>query len=367
MRTLLVLLDKEFRQFFRNAFLPKMVLMFPLAVMLIFPWTTTMDVHHVNISIVDHDHSQASERVINKVKASDYFTLSNTAETYSRALENLEKGKVDVIVEIPTDFEKGLENGKPKKVSIFANTVNAVKGSLGSQYMSQTVTQTIAELYKEKGITFSSAGVSVQYRYNPTLTYRYFMIPALMIMLIIMICGFLPALNIVSEKEIGTIEQINVTPVNKFTFTLAKLIPYWVMGFFVLGVAMIIAWLVYGLTPAGSVGAIFLGAALAALSMSGLGVIVANNSNTVQQAMFVMFFFVMIFVLMSGLITPIESMPSWAQTLTYAFPPRYFVDIMRSVYLKGTLLSELWIDYTALAGLAILLDLLAALTYKKQE
>src|SRR5574344_1665499 len=131
MRTLLVLLDKEFRQFFRNAFLPKMVLMFPLAVMLIFPWTTTMDVHHINISIVDNDHSQTSERVINKVKASDYFTLSNTAETYSRALENLEKGKVDVIVEIPTDFEKGLENGKPKKVIFFAMILHPVRSTLG--------------------------------------------------------------------------------------------------------------------------------------------------------------------------------------------------------------------------------------------
>src|SRR5574344_2976849 len=260
MRTLLVLLDKEFRQFFRNAFLPKMVLMFPLAVMLIFPWTTTMDVHHINISIVDNDHSQASERVINKVKASDYFTLSNTAENYSRALDNLEKGKVDVIVEIPTDFEKGLENGKPKKVSIFANTVNAVKGSLGSQYMSQTVTQSIAELYKEKGLTFSAASISVQYRYNPTLTYRYFMIPALMIMLIIMLCGFLPALNIVSEKEIGTIEQINVTPVGKFQFIMAKLIPYWIIGFVVISICFLLSWIVYDLAPAGNFFVIYTGA-----------------------------------------------------------------------------------------------------------
>ena len=251
-------------------------------------------------------------------------------------------------------------------VSITANGVNALKGSLGSQYMVQTVMGTLAELLAEEGVAPSPDLITVQNRYNPTLDYRAYMIPALMIMLLIMLCGFLPALNLVGEKERGTIEQINVTPVGRLTFTLAKLIPYWIIGLAVLTVAMSLAWLVYGLTPVGAVGAVYLAAALFIVTMSGLGVAIANRSDTMQQTMFVMFFFVMIFVLMSGLITPIASMPGWAQEITYLLPPRYFIGIMRAVYLKGTALGELWGDYAALAGFALVFGMSAILTCRKR-
>ena len=366
MRTLLVLLDKEFRQFFRNPFLPKMVVMFPLMIMFIIPWVTTMDVRHIGVSVVDNDRTAASRRLIQKIDASDYFTLHDVAEHYDASLAALERGDVDVIVEIPDDFERSIATGSPKRVNISANGVSALKGNLGSQYTVQAVMQTMAELRSEQGLLPAADPVVVENRYNPTLEYRNYMIPALMIMLLIMICGFLPSLNLVGEKEKGTIEQINVTPVSRLSFTLAKLIPYWIIGFVVLTFVMLIAGLVYGLTPVGSFGAIYLAAALFILTMSGIGVVIANQSDTMQQTMFVMFFFVMIFVLMSGLITPIESMPSWAQWITRLLPPRYFIEIMRSVYLKGTALGELGLNYVALAVFAAIFNTLAALTYKKQ-
>ena len=157
-----------------------------------------------------------------------------------------------------------------------------------------------------------------------------------------------------------------VTPVGRLTFTLAKLIPYWIIGLAVLTVAMSLAWLVYGLTPVGAVGAVYLAAALFIVTMSGLGVAIANRSDTMQQTMFVMFFFVMIFVLMSGLITPIASMPGWAQAITRLLPTRYFIGIMRAVYLKGTALGELWGDYAALAGFALVFGMSAILTCRKR-
>lgn len=366
MRTLFFLLDKEWRQFLRNPFLPKMAVMFPLMVMLLIPWVTTMDVRHVNVAVVDGDRSPASRRLIQKIDASDYFTLRSISEHYDAALATLEAGGADVIVEIPDNFERSLAGGAPEKVDISANGVNAVKGSLGMQYLVQTVTQTLSELRSEQGQPPAADPIAVENRYNPTLDYRHYMIPALMIMLLVMLCGFLPALNLVGEKETGTIEQINVTPVSRLTFTLAKLIPYWVLGLAVLGIAMLLARVVYGLAPAGSVGAIFLAAGLFILTMSGLGVAIANRSETMQQTMFVMFFFVMIFILMSGLITPVESMPAWAQWITRFLPPRYFVEIMRAVYLKGSLIGDLWSDYAILALSAVMFDALAALTYKKQ-
>ena len=247
------------------------------------------------------------------------------------------------------------------------NGINAMKGGLGSQYMVQLVMQTFGELQREKSVVVSPDLFTVQNRYNPTLDYKHFMIPALMIMLLVMICGFLPALNLVSEKEIGTIEQINVTPVSRLSFTLAKLIPYWIIGFLVLTVAMVLAWLVYGLSPEGSPGSIYLAALLFVFTMSGMGVTIANNSSTMQQTMFGMFFFVMIFILMSGLLTPVESMPAWAQRITWFLPPRYFIGIMRAVYLKGATVADLRTDYAALALFAVLFNLWAALSYRKRS
>lgn len=144
------------------------------------------------------------------------------------------------------------------------------------------------------------------------------MIPALMTMVLVMLCGFLPALNVVGEKETGTIEQINVTPVSRFTFTLSKLIPYWTIGFLVLNLCMGLAWLIYGITPVGSLLTIYLATLIFILVVSGLGLIISNHSATMQQAMFVMWFCMLVFILMSGLFTPISSMPTWAKCITYA-------------------------------------------------
>ena len=251
--------------------------------------------------------------------------------------------------------------------SISANGVNATKGTLGMQYLVRTVAASVAELRGERGLQAQPDPVVVENRYDPTLEYRNYMIPALMIMLLILLCGFLPALNLVGEKETGTIEQINVTPVSQFAFTLAKLIPYWAIGLGVLTLAMSLAWAVYGLVPVGSLGAVYLAAALFIFVMSGLGVIAANYSATMQQTMFGMFFFVMIFILMSGLLTPVESMPAWAQRITWFLPPRYFIGIMRAVYLKGaTVRRSPDRLYAALALFAVLFNLWAALSYRRK-
>ncbi len=366
-RTLLVLLEKEFRQFMRNAFMPKMVIVFPLLVMLVIPWVATMDVRHVGVSIVDNDHSEASRRIVEKIRSSDYFSLKSVTESYEAAYASLEASDADVILSIPEHFERSLTGSSPRRIGIDVNGTNALKGALGSQYMVQIVRQVLAELQQEQQPVAATDLFVVQNRYNPTLNYQHFMVPALMIILLVLICGFLPGINLVSEKEFGTIEQINVTPVSRFLFTLAKLIPYWVIGFVVLTLAMLLAWWVYGLVPAGSIGSVYLAAFFFILTMSGLGIIIANRSSTMQQTMFVMFFFIMIFVLMSGLLTPIESMPSWARAITYLLPPRYFVEVMRAVYLKGASIVELWPQYLALVGYAGLFNAVAALTYKKQS
>ena len=209
--------------------------------------------------------------------------------------------------------------------------------------------------------------IDTQGRFNPYLDYKVFMVPALMAQLLMMLCGFLPALNIVSEKEFGTIEQINVTPVSKFTFILAKLIPYWVTGMLILTISIILAWLVYGLVPAGHLWLLYFFALLFIIVISGMGLVVSNYSRTMQQAMFVMFFFVIIIMLMSGLFTPINSMPEWAQTITIANPLKYFIQVTRMVYLKGSGFSDLIMQFIALFLMAIALNGWAVFSYKKNS
>ena len=362
MSVLSTLIQKEVTQLRRNPFLSKLVFAFPVVVMLIIPWVTTMDVRHVGVGIVDGDGSSLSRRIISKVDASSYFDLIMVGKDYREELELLDGGKLDVILEIPSGYEKSFLEGSPQKLSISANAVNATKGSIGAQYLSGTVLSALGDGQPGPAMT-----ISVRNLYNPTLEYRNFMIPAIIIILLLLLGGFLPALSIVNEKETGTIEQINVTPVKQTTFILAKLIPWWIIGFIDVLLAMGVAWLVYGLWPAGTLGAIYLGALLFIVTMSGFGVMAANVTQNMIQTIFVMFFFVMIFMLMSGLLTPVSSMPQWAQTITYVLPPRYFANILRSVYLKGATVPDLWKDYVALAALALVFVAGAVLTYKKQK
>jgi ABC-2 type transport system permease protein len=367
MRAFIVLLQKECLQIKRNPFLPKLIVAFPIMVMLLIPLVTTMDVRNVNVAVVDLDKSAASRRVESHIEASGYFTLVQVTSDYPLAMKALERGDVDVIVQIPEGFDRNRTSATSGRISVCANAVNAAKAGIGMQYVVQSVAKTLFELNGENSPENVSQLITVENRYNPTLNYRYYMIPALMIILFILICGFLPALSIVGEKECGSMEQINVTPVSRFVFVLSKLVPYWLVGYFVLTVAMIVAKLIYGLAPAGSVGAIYLGATLFILTISGFSLTVANFSETMQQTMFVMFFFIMIFMLMSGLLTPLDSMPEWARNFTQILPPRYFVEILRSIYLKGVTVVELWTNYMALGIFAVIFNLLAAITYKKQQ
>ena len=335
-------------------------------VMLVVPLVANLDVKNVNVTVVDNDHSQLSRRIISDIGAAESLTVSAVCDTHDEALSAMERGEADVILAIPANYSRDITTGGVA-VSIEANGVNATKGALGAQYVAQSVAATLRGWQVESGVSLRDGNVSVINRYNPTLNFRNYMIPALVTVLLIIICGFLPTLNLVSEKETGTIEAINVTPVSRMTFVLSKLIPFWVVGVFVETVGILIGWLVYGLVPEGSIWAIYLAAILFCLVMSGMGVTIANKSTTMLQSIFVMFAFIIIFQLMGGLFTPISSMPEWAQWITYLIPPRYFIEIMRSVYLKGASVMDLWQSYAALLAFAIGLSTIAALTYSKKN
>lgn len=356
------LIRKEFLQIRRNPFLPKLILMFPIVIMCIMPWVMNMEVKNVVVNVVDNDRSTRSLQIVHSIEASDYFIFGGQKPTYRAALAEIEHGKADMVLVIPQDFGKDIDRGKMPQVLIAANAVNGTKGGMGSAYLSQIVT---SHVMPTKAAIQSK--VSTLLLYNKHQNYKLYMIPALLAMVVMLMTGFLPTLNIVSEKEIGTIEQINVTPVSKWAFILSKLIPYWLIAFFVITVFLILAWLIYGITPGGPIWLVYVLAMLLAMFFSSFGLIVSNYSGTMQQAVFVMWFFVMIIMLLSGLFTPTRSMPDWAYTSTYINPTHYFIDAIRTVFIRGGGFREVAHQVLALLGIGIVMSLWAVQSYKKNH
>lgn len=370
MRTILFLLRKEFKQIFRNKALLGMVIVVPIIQLILLPLAADYEIKNVNIAIVDHDHSPYSEKLVHTIPASGYFKLIGYSASYSSALVLIEADKADLILEIPAGFERNLIREGSQEVFIAVNAINGTKAAIGGNYLSQILmdfnskirTQLLlAENVGQQPIIQTTASNW----YNPHLNYHLLMVPGVLAMLVTLIGGFLSSLNIVREKEMGTIEQINVTPIKKHQFILGKLIPFWILGNLVFTIGLLVSWLVYAIIPVGNIALLYGFIAVYLLAVLGLGLLVSTWSDTQQQAMFIMFFFMMVFILMSGLFTPIESMPQWAQVVAALNPVSYLIEVMRMIILKGSSLTDVLSRLGIIAGFAIALNGLAILNYKK--
>ena len=360
--TLKYLIRKEFLQIRRDSFLPKLIIVFPIMVMCVMPWVMNMEVKNIRVDVVDNDRSTRSQRLVHSIESNGYFIFKGQKPSYDAALKDIETSKADIALVIPKDYSRDLTLNRPTSVLIAANAVNGTKGGIGSSYLSQIVA---ANAVPETGGAVPE--ISTLNLYNKHQNYKLFMIPALLAIVMMMMCGFLPALNIVGEKETGTIEQINVTPVSKWAFILSKLIPYWLIALFVISVCLLLSWAIYGVASQGSVWLIYLLAMLLALFFSSLGLIISNYSDTLQQAILVMWFFVVCLMLLSGLFTPTRSMPSWAYATTYVNPMHYFIDAIRTVFVRGGGFQSIAHQLLALLILASTMGVWAVLSYKKNS
>jgi len=372
MRTLKFLLQKEFRQIFRDPSIIRLILIMPVIQLLVLPWAADYEVKNIKLAVNDMDHSEYSRQLINKITASGYFILTDYSGSYNKALEQVEKDNADLVLQVPANFEKDLVKEDKANLFMAINAINGVKANLGGAYL-RSIIQEYNKQVRMEWIQLPRFSPETQIEvtssnwFNPLMNYKYFMVPGILVILLTMVGTNLTAVNIVKEKEIGTIEQINVTPIKKYHFILGKLIPFWIMGLVVLTIGLTIARLAYGIVPAGSFVTIYVFAALYLLAVLGLGLLISTYSANQQQSMLLSFFLMMIFILLGGLYTSIDSMPVWAQRITKFNPVSYFIEVMRMVVLKGSGLADIQKHLFIMGGFALVFNGWAVLSYRKRS
>ncbi len=371
MRPLRFLLEKEFKQIFRNSSLLPMIFIMPLIQLLVMPLAADYEMKNVNISIVDHDHSVLSRDLINEIQSSGYFKMTESVLSFDDAFAQIESNKADLILELPHGLERDLNRDGDTKVFIAINAINGTKASLGGSYLSSIIRNYNMGIMTDR-VSSESLSLPKQIQvkalnwFNPYLNYKIFMVPAILVILVTMVGAYMCGLNIVKEKEIGTIEQINVSPIKKSHYILGKLIPFWIIGIVVFSIGFfLISWGVYGIVPQGNLFLMYAFLALYLVAILGFGLLISTYSDTQQQAMSVSFFFMMIFILMSGLFTPIESMPPWAKMVAQFNPVTYFIQVMRMVVLKGSTLVDISRQIIVVMAFAIFFNTWAILNYRK--
>ena len=369
------LIRKEFKQMRRNILLPIIFCLLPLALTNIIPRVATQEVKGLKLCVVDNDHSTLSRRLIQKIDASAYLDLNRIAQSEKEAMQSLDDASADLFLIIPEGYEKKTVSPIPSEggeLYIAANATNGMKGAMGQNYVQQIILSFMQEIAEDHGnYTPPSEGlgeaVRLRFAFNPHLDYKIYMMPAVFALMLMLIVGFLPALNIVGEKERGTIEQVNVTPISKVEFIVSKLVPYWCVGMLMSILALAAGKGLYGILPAGSIGVMFLFLLVFCMLASSFALIISNYSDSTRQASLTMFFFLVIFILMSGLLTPVRSMPVWAQWLSMLDPMRHIIEALRLIYVKGSTLVELLPQFYTLCAFAAFASLWAVVSYRKNN
>ena len=343
MRVLRTLLKKEFLQIRRDGLMMRQLFLMPLIQLVILSSAATFEVKRAKMYVVDRDRSSTSTGLIDRLRASGRFELVAASPSMDDANESLLARKAGIIVSVPTDFEKDLVRQRSAGVQLILNAEDGAAAGVTHSYAAQIIMAYSREVGAEIVPTLRPAsGIDVRSRgwYNPEMNYRDYMVPGILVQLVTAIGTLLTAMNIVREKEIGTLDQLSVTPLGRGTFIAAKLIPLWVIALIELSLGLIVGRLLFDVPMEGSLWLVFFAAAVYLIAALGTGLWVSTIVDTQQQAMFITFFMLMIYLLMSGMFTPVRSMPDWAQWMAAANPVKHIIVVMRSVMLKGAGLAD---------------------------
>lgn len=372
MRTVLILVKKELLQIFRNKSMLPLLTVVPIVQLILLSYAASNEVTALHLAVLDEDQSTSSHRLTHKFTASDLFILKATPSSNEAAMALIEMDEVDLVIRIPTQFETSFLKREKTSIQLLANAINGTKGGLASGYASAVIQDfgknlSLETLVRQQHRAVPQGGIEMTYSnwYNPSLDYKVFMVPGILGVLVIILTLILSAMNIVREREIGTIEQLNVSPIKKYQFILGKLLPFLLIGLGLLAVGLLAGKLIFNTPMVGNLGLVFLFCTVDLIVVLGLGLLISTFADTQQQAMFIAWFFMMIFILMSGLFTPIDSMPEWAQWLTYPNPIAHFVSVMRLVLLKGSDFADVGQHFWTVGLLAIAFSSLAVVSYRK--
>ena len=375
MRILRYIIQKEFLQIFRNKAILPILTVIPIVQLILLSFAASNEIKNVNITIVDQDISEYSRLLISKITASDRFTIVNTPFSQSQADHDLQSSEADIVLTIPAFFERDFLKNRGADLQVLVNAINGQQASIGATYLGSIIQSFNQEIINEALPRFASGKLSSlpsidithSNWYNPELDYKVFMVPGILGVLVTIIVLVLTAMNVVREREIGTIEQINVSPIKNWQFILGKMLPFLVIGLVDLSVGLTAGKLIFDIPIVGNLGLVFLYCIVCVTAVLGMGLLISNFADTQQQAMFIAWFFMMIFILMSGLFTPIESMPQWAQWLTVPNPMAHFVSVMRQVLLKGSDFYDVQYQFGVTSILAVVFNSLAVWSYSKQS
>ncbi len=346
------------------------IFILPVVQLLVLVYAANLEMKNINLYVVDNDNSTLSSQLIGKFKASPFFSV-NYADNSKDAEDMIKKDEADVLMIIPHNFEKRLYHDNNSEIQLLFNAINGTSASISDAYCktiiqeyNQNIILNSGSLFPELA-EFENITVDYSFWYNPKLDYKIYMSSGILVILITIISMFLTGINLVREKEIGTIEQINVTPVKKYHFIVGKLIPFLIITFFELAFGLFLAKLLFHLPILGSLWLIFGVVAVYLITTLGIGLFMSTVAETQQQVMFLAFFFLLIFILMSGIFTPTESMPEWAQKVNYINPIAWFMKIFRLLLLKGSGFSSVKNEFYILLGYGITVLSLAVFRYKK--
>jgi ABC-2 type transport system permease protein len=370
MRTILYLIRKEFIQIFRNKFISKAIFAVPIVQMLILVPAVTFEIKNINLTVMDNDLTPQSRGLISKLEGSTFFNVRYTTFSEKEAYNLLHRNKCSVILNIPDGFGKDIVNRTSGNILVVIDAINASTAQLSWAYLNGVIRDYNLDLVTEN---ISSVPLAIQpyieitnrYWYNEMLNYKYYMLPGILVILVTAIGFLLAGLNMVREKEIGTIEQINVTPVRKYHFIIAKMVPFLLIGLTDLAIGLIIGKVAFDIPFEGSILLMFSGGTIFLIAVLGLALLISTFSSTQQQYMFVAFFCMIVFILMSGIFTPYESMPQWAQKFNLINPVAYLMKINRMVMLKGSSMHDISRELYSLIILAVCFTFLAVRRYRK--
>jgi ABC-2 type transport system permease protein len=364
------LLRKEFLQIFRNSFISRAVIAVPIVQMLILVPAITFEVKNVYLCIIDNDFSNESRGLVNKLEGSTFFRVKYSTFSEKEASDLLHGNKCTMVLNIPSGFGKDISSGRQSEILVIIDAINATTAQLSWGYFSAIISDYNRYIVAENMSPGMMESVSLvqhtnRYWYNEMLNYKYYMLPGILVILVTAIGFLLAGLNMVREKEIGTIEQINVTPIRKHQFIIAKMVPFLIIGLIDLTIGLGIGKLAFNIPFEGNFLILFLGSTLFLIAVLGLGLFISTMSGSQQQYMFSAFFFMIIFILMSGIFTPFESMPLWAQKFDLANPVAYLIRINRMVMLKGSAIKDIGTDLISLSVIAICFTAFAVRRYRK--